>query len=103
MLHCIDCQYCVQGPDGHIQLTCNPFSNIKEPECLAKWQLVKLETMVQAYQATIAIYRKLAPMQEKMFRHMQREIDDLDEADSWKQADLDETDDKDEQEDPPCS
>jgi len=99
MLRCTDCEYCVQGPDGRIQLTCNPFSNIKEPECLVKWQLIKLDTMVQAYQATVAIYRKLAPMQEKMFRHMQREIEEMDEAERWK---LDEPDDADE-ETPPWS
>ena len=40
--------------------------------------------MVQSYQATVAMYRRLAPLQEKMFRHMEREIDDIDESDKWK-------------------
>jgi len=53
-------------------------------ECLVKWQLIKLDMMVQSYQATVAMYRRLAPLQEKMFRHMEREVDDLDEADRWK-------------------
>ena len=92
MLRCTECEYCVQNPQGGIRLTCDPFSNIKEPECLTKWQLIKLDTMVQSYQATVAIYRKLAPMQEKMFRHMQREIDEADEAERWKQDTSDEDD-----------
>jgi len=91
MLQCTDCEYCVRGPDNQIGFTCNPLSTIKEPECLAKWQLFKLDVMagkldlmVRSYQATVEMYKRLAPLQEKMFRHMQREIDDLDEADSWK-------------------
>jgi hypothetical protein len=76
-------------------LRCDPFSTIKEPECLTKWQLIKLETMVRAYQATLQVYERLAPLQEKMFRHMEREIDEVDEADAWKQGyeDEDEYDD----------
>ena len=67
-------------------MRCDPFSTIKEPECLTKWQLIKLETMVRAYQATLQVYERLAPLQEKMFRHMEREIDEVDEADAWKQG-----------------
>lgn len=92
MLQCTDCEYCVRSPDGQIGFTCNPLSTVKEPECLTKWQLFKLdamgakiELMVRAYQATVDMYKRLAPLQEKMFRQMQREIDDIDEADSWKQ------------------
>jgi hypothetical protein len=84
MIQCSECEHFVQGPGGQSGFTCNPFSTIKEPECLTKWQLIKLDTMVRAYQATLDMYRRLAPLQEKMFRHMQREIDDADEADSWK-------------------
>lgn len=100
MLQCSECEYCVRGPDGQIGFTCNPLSTIKEPECLAKWQLfrldamtAKLDQMVRAYQATVDMYKRLAPLQEKMFRHMQREIDDIEESDSWKfdqEADEDE-------------
>ena len=75
---------------------CDPFSNIKEPECLAKWQLLrlnelgqKIDRMVGAYEATLEIYRRFAPMQEKMFKHMEREIDDAEETDSWKHDDED--------------
>ena len=86
MLHCEDCEYFSRGSGGAVLLRCDPFSTIKEPECLTKWQLIKLETMVRAYQATLQVYERLAPLQEKMFRHMEREIDEVDEADAWKQG-----------------
>lgn len=91
MLQCSQCEHCVRGPGERITFSCDPFTNIKEPECLVKWQLLrmteqgeKLDRLVAAYEATVAMYRKLAPLQEKMFRHMEREIDDLDESESWK-------------------
>jgi hypothetical protein len=84
MIQCSECEYFVRGPGGQVGFTCDPFSTIKEPECLTKWQLIKLDTMVRAYQATIDMYRRLAPLQEKMFRQMQRELDEQEEADSWK-------------------
>ena len=94
MLQCADCEFFRQGPDGSPQLTCNPFTNIKEPECLMKWQLAKLTVISESHQATLDMYKRLAPLQEKMFRHMEREIDDVDEADRWKQSgDQDEEDD----------
>jgi hypothetical protein len=89
MIQCKDCEFCRIGPDGNIELKCHPFQNIKESECLVKWQLLKLDTMVRAYMITVAHYKKLAPMQEKMMKAMEREIDDLDEADKWKLTDDD--------------
>jgi hypothetical protein len=86
MIQCSECEFFVRGPGGQVGFKCDPFSTIKEPECLVKWQLIKLDLMVQSYQATVAMYRRLAPLQEKMFRHMEREIDDLDEGERWKQA-----------------
>jgi hypothetical protein len=84
MIQCSQCEFFVRGPGGQFRLTCDPFSTVKEPECLAKWQLIKIDMMVQAYQATVEMYRRLAPMQEKMFRHMEREMEDMDDADRWK-------------------
>jgi hypothetical protein len=91
MIQCSECEFCKRGPGGQLQFSCDPFSNIKEPECLAKWQLLKLaeqsdklDRLVAAYEATVAMYRKLAPLQEKMFRHMEREIEDVEESDKWK-------------------
>lgn len=84
MIHCKDCEFFDRGPDGSVILRCDPFSTIKEPECLHKWQLLKLQSMVKAYESTVAIYKRLAPLQEKMMRHIEHEIDDVDEADRWK-------------------
>ncbi len=96
MIQCSQCEYFQRGPGNTVAFACDPFSTIKEPECLIKWQLLRLDTqcakldqMVRAYQATLDMYKRLAPLQEKMFRHMEREIDDIDEADSWKQAEDD--------------
>lgn len=99
MLQCSECEYFSRGPGGQMSFRCDPFSNIKEPECLMKWQLLrsselaqKIDRMVAAYEATLAMYKRVQPLQEKMFRHMEREIDDAEEADSWKFTDDDEDD-----------
>jgi ABC-type Zn2+ transport system substrate-binding protein/surface adhesin len=84
------------GPDGQVSLKCNPFANIKEPDCLLKWQLLRLDLMTRAYVATIAEYKRIAPLQEKLYRHMSREVDEADEADKWKRPD-DEDDDAEDQ------
>lgn len=84
MIQCSQCEFFEQRPDGSLSFSCDPFSNIKEPECLVKWQLIKLDTMVQAYQATVRMYERMAPLQERMLRHMEREMDEAEEADSWK-------------------
>ncbi|HUS48117.1 MAG TPA: hypothetical protein VM098_08355 [Phycisphaerae bacterium] len=87
MIQCKDCQYFHRSESGEITFGCDPFGNIVESECLVKWQLIKINQMVASYQATLNYYRKLAPMQEKMFKVMERELDDLNEADKWKVAD----------------
>jgi hypothetical protein len=87
MIQCTDCEFFKRNEDGEISFRCDPFSTIKEPQCLAKWQLIKINQMVAAYHATLEYYRKLAPMQEKMFKVMEREIDDMNEAERWKIAD----------------
>ena len=90
MLRCSDCEFYREGPGGTPILSCDPFSTIKEPECLAKWQIVQLNVIAQSHQATLDMYRRFAPLQEKMFKHMEREIDEVDEADRWKVDDEDE-------------
>jgi hypothetical protein len=32
----------------------------------------------------VSSQQKMAPMQEKIFKYIKRELDDIDEADSWK-------------------
>ena len=92
MMHCKDCEYFKRGPNGEVSFSCDPFSNIKEPQCLLKWQLIKINQMVAGYQATLEYYRKLAPMQEKMFKVMEQELDDMNESEKWKAAGEDEDD-----------
>lgn len=99
MIQCGECEYFHEGENGEIAFSCDPFQNIKEPECLVKWQVIKLDTMVRAYQATLRMYERLAPLQERMFRHMEREIQDQEDADSWKQNPDDDDDDDDEYDD----
>ena len=87
MIQCKECEYYRGERDGTSQFTCDPFSTIKEPECLAKWQLIQLQVIAESHRATLEMYRRLAPLQEKMFRHMEREIEEVDEADRWKSGD----------------
>ena len=87
MIQCEQCEFFIRRPGGEVSFSCDPFRNVKEPECLAKWQLIKTNQLVAAYQATLDYYRKLAPMQEKMFQVMEREIDGMNESEKWKIAD----------------
>lgn len=95
MIQCSECEFFHHGPGGEPLLACDPFRNIKEPECLVKWQLVKLDIMVRSYQMTVEAYRRLAPLQEKMIRHMEQELNEQEEADRWK-YDLNDDDEEDE-------
>lgn len=87
MMQCKDCELCEMGVDGRRTFKCDPFVNIKEPECLAKWQLIRLDMLVASYQQMLKWYGKLAPIQDKLFKYMERQIEDLDEADQWKLPD----------------
>ncbi len=98
MLQCSECEFGEVGPDGQVRLRCNPFTNIKEPECLQKWQLMKLEALLRGYQAQLEQYRRLAPLQERMIQFMEREMDDIDESEKWKTP-WDEDDELDEDDD----
>lgn len=95
MLRCEDCEFFVRREDGSADLTCDPFSTIKEPECLTKWQLVQLQVIASSHQATLEMHRKFAPLQEKLFQHMEREIDDAEAADQWKYIDDEDDDEED--------
>lgn len=92
MMQCKDCEYFQRNEEGEIAFACDPFSTIKEPECLHKWELIKMNQMVATYQATLDYYRRLAPMQEKMFKVVERELDDMNEGEKWKTTDEDEED-----------
>ncbi len=92
MLQCQECEFFRKGPDGSPRLTCDPFATIKEPECLMKWQLLQLQTIARSHQSTLDMYQRLAPLQEKMFRHMEREIDEAEDGDRWKYENEDDED-----------
>lgn len=94
MIQCSQCELCVTDDAGRMQFKCNPFSNIKEPECLQKWLVLKTDLLLRGQQAMLNYSSKFAPLQEKMFKFLEREIDDASEADKWKQ-DEDEDDDSD--------
>ena len=84
MIQCKDCELYEIGPDGRRTFKCDPFSNIKEPECLAKWQLIRLDMLVASYQGMLKWQGKLGPLQDKLFKYMKREIEDMEESDQWK-------------------
>lgn len=84
MMQCQDCEFCVKDKMGRIQLRCNPFVNIKEPECLQKWMLLKQDFLVRASQTTMKYYQKFGPLQEKMLKYIEREINDVEDVDKWK-------------------
>jgi len=77
------------GPGDKRTFKCDPFTNIKEPECIAKWQLIRLDMLLASYQGMLKWYGKMAPLQDKIIQFMQREINELDEADGWKTDDDD--------------
>lgn len=98
MIQCKDCEFCHVDPEGRKSFSCDPFTNVKEAECIAKWQLIRLDMLIASYQGMLKWYGKLAPLQDKIIQYMQREISDLDETESWK---LDTDEDEDEDEDEP--
>ncbi|MCK5113173.1 MAG: hypothetical protein KAR11_00225 [Phycisphaerae bacterium] len=89
MIQCSECEFFKRGENGEVGFGCDPFSNVKEPECLVKWQLIKINQMVAGYQATMKYNEKMAPLQEKVFNMMEREIDAIDETEKWKSDDDD--------------
>lgn len=93
MIQCKDCEFFETGPQGQKTFKCNPFADIKEPDCLEKWQLIRLDMLLASYQAMLQFQNKMAPLQDKILKYMQKEIEDLDESDKWKvDEEQDETD-----------
>jgi len=89
MIQCKDCELCQTGPDGRRVFKCDPFTNIKEAECIAKWQLIRLDMLVGSYQQMLKWQEKFAPLQDKLLKFMRREIEDMDESEQWKLDDED--------------
>jgi hypothetical protein len=91
MIQCTECEFFETDANGRKILKCDPCVDIKEPECLAKLQLFRLDMLIAGYQSMLASQRKLAPVQDKLLKYVQRELNDMDEAESWK-VDEDEDD-----------
>ena len=89
MIQCKDCEFCNIGPEGKRTFTCDPFINVKEPECIAKWQLIRLDMLLATYQGMLKFQQQIAPIQDKIFKYMKREIDEMDETENWKIDDED--------------
>jgi hypothetical protein len=51
--------------------------------------------MVEAYEATVAIYKRMQPLQEKMLRQMEREMEEQEDAEAWKYSAEDDDEDED--------
>lgn len=90
MIQCNDCEYYEMDDSGRRVFKCDPFATIKEPECLAKWQLLRLDMLVAGHQRMTNWQEKMSPMQDKIFKYIRRELDDIEEADQWKQDEDDE-------------
>jgi hypothetical protein len=75
---------CEVGPDGRRTFKCDPFSNIKEPECIAKWQLIRLDMLLASYHGMLRWQKEMEPLQRKMMKFVEREMTDIDESDKWK-------------------
>ncbi|MBC8482112.1 MAG: hypothetical protein H8D47_05545 [Planctomycetes bacterium] len=84
MIQCKDCEFCQISPDGKRIFKCDPFINIKEPECIQKWQLIRLDMLLASYHGMLKFQQKMAPLQDKIFMYMKKEIDEMDESDNWK-------------------
>ena len=84
MIQCKDCEFFELDKHNRRVFKCDPFTNIKEPHCIQKWQLMRLDLLLANYQNMMKAQSKMAPIQDKMIKYMERELNDLDEADSWK-------------------
>ncbi|OHB59092.1 MAG: hypothetical protein A2173_08370 [Planctomycetes bacterium RBG_13_44_8b] len=92
MIQCKDCEFCQIGPGNHRTFKCDPFVNIKEPECIAKWQLMRLDMLLMTYTRMQQWQEKIAPLQDKILKYMEKEMGDIDESEKWKVDDEDEQD-----------
>ncbi|MCK5000234.1 MAG: hypothetical protein KAS23_11890 [Anaerohalosphaera sp.] len=89
MIQCKDCEFFEEGPAGEKIFKCDPFANIKEPECISKWQLMRLDLLLSSYRMMMSSQQRMGPVQDKIMKYVERELKDLDDADSWKADDND--------------
>jgi hypothetical protein len=84
MIQCKDCELYRQEPDGRRIFLCDPFNNVKEAECLAKWQLLRLDMIAATQNNLASAQAQLAPIQDKILKYIKRELEDIDESEKWK-------------------
>lgn len=96
MIQCKDCEYCEMAPNGRRTFKCDPFVNIKEPQCINKWQLIRLDMLLANHQGMLKMQQKLAPLQDKIIKYMQHEMNDIDETERWKNDEEEEDQDEEE-------
>ena len=84
MIQCKDCELCDFNEGKGVVFRCNPFVNIKEAECIAKWQMMKIDLLIANQNMMMRSQQKLGPIQDKLIKFMEREIDDVEDTDSWK-------------------
>lgn len=89
MIDCNDCEFCEIDGNGRKSFKCDPFSNVKEPECLQKHQIFRLDMLIRSYHSMLRFQEKMAPMQDKIIDYVKREIDDIEDSESWKSSDED--------------
>lgn len=94
MIQCKDCEFYEDQGDGRRVFKCDPFNNIKEPECLAKWQILRIDMLSASFQQMTAWQQKMGPLQDKIMKYVKRELEDIDESEKWK-TDIDNNDDQD--------
>ena len=46
---------------------------------------MRLDMLVSGYRSMLGWYEEMGPMQNKLFKYVQHELDGLDESDGWKQ------------------
>ena len=54
----------------------------------------RLRARIEAHRGLLSWYERMAPMQDKIFKYVQHELDDINEAERWKVPDEDDDDDK---------
>lgn len=85
MIQCKDCELYKDG-----QTTCDPAVNIKEPECLLKWQLLILDNLDRRIEQSNAFTLRMMPRIEKLLEAQERASAGEEDADSWKHGGADE-------------
>lgn len=84
MRQCKDCEFFSEGADGGRRFLCDPFENIVEPECLAKWQLMRLDILSSLLEEQNRYSRRIGPLQDKLIKYVEREIEEMEEGEDWK-------------------